>query len=102
MSRRDDSLERERRGAAMLEHIRALIGAHMPDDDEEALTNRKLVSRFAVMLLNQSLASRPKRTPETELLLAEVAFWWSMHHVATQVSPGNEPPELPYDPKMIS
>jgi hypothetical protein len=86
----------------MLGHIKALIAAHMPDDSAEALAKRKLVGRLTVMQLNQSLAKRPERTPEIEELLAEVAFWWSMHYVATNIPLESEPPELPYDPKMIS
>jgi hypothetical protein len=86
----------------MLERIRALIAAHMPDDSAEALFRRKLVGRFTVADLNERLAKRPERTPEIEELLVEAAFWWSMHHVATNVRSGSDPPGLRLDPKMLS
>jgi hypothetical protein len=97
-----DSEEQEGGGAAILRHIKALIAAHMPDDSQEALANRKLVGKFTVMYLNLRLAEHPERTRETENLLTEVAFWWAMHHVATNVHPGNEPPKILDDLKKLS
>ena len=102
MGHRYDSREGENRGAAMLARIRSLLHANMPDDSGEPLVRRKLVGKFAVMYLNQRLAERPDRTSETEELLAELSFWWAMHHVAANVRPEGEPHALPDDLNLLS
>ena len=98
----DDPHDEEDVSVSVHKHIQALVGAHMPDDGDEALTRKRLVAKFAHMYFVSRLPELAERTQAAEDLLAEVAFWWSMHQVAANVHTGKPLPELPDGEKKHS
>ncbi len=82
--------------------IKQLGEEHFPGTDDTSLYMKGYITTRADMYYNARYSDITEHSSLVEQLLAETAFWWSMHHTVANMYFGKPLPELPNTTNKLS